>query len=331
MTLPRATMWLVVAAIFSSCTSGPASPLRPGLGGYELASFPAVGEPLALHLVDAGDAPRQMLRYELRPGSRHGVRMTMRMSMRVVIGGEPIEGILIPTPVTEIAIEVDDPAGDEHRYHWSIPRPPVLTGIEPLPPELRAAYEAELAGFAGVEGEAVLSRTGRLRASLVRVGGAPNPGLDQTLHSIAQGLEQATVPLPEEPVGVGAVWETLQRMEINATQIYQVARYRVDSLADPMDDSVDGREIELIVTKQELGPPQAVALPEQLGTSARLLELSSRHEGRSTLSLAAPLPASTLAIDLRTVVEASAGGENREMVTDLHREIDIELEAQPGG
>ena len=100
----------------------------------------------------------------------------------------------------------------------------MLTGIEPLPPELRAAYEAELAGFAGVEGEAVLSRTGRLRASLVRLGGAPNPGLDQTLHSIAQGLEQATVPLPEEPVGVGAVWETLQRMEINATQIYQVAR-----------------------------------------------------------------------------------------------------------
>jgi hypothetical protein len=101
----------------------------------------------------------------------------------------------------------------------------------------------------------------------------------------------ATVPLPIEPVGVGAVWEVRRQIRIWSARVTQVTRYE---LVDRIDDRFRVR-----ITVRQSAPTQIADLNPKLEMHVRTYEM--RAEGHALVDLGLPI---ALEADLESHSEA---------------------------
>ena len=94
----------------------------------------------------------------------------------------------------------------------------------------------------------------------------------------------ATIPLPREPVGIGAVWEVRRPLRIWSARITQVTRYELT-------DRVGGR-FRVTITVHQVAAPQVADLNPQLEMHVRGYEMHARGHALADLSLPMALEAS---------------------------------------
>jgi len=94
----------------------------------------------------------------------------------------------------------------------------------------------------------------------------------------------ATIPLPREPVGIGAVWEVRRPLRIWSARITQVTRYELT-------DRVGGR-FRVAITVHQVAAPQVADLNPQLEMHVRGYEMHARGHALADLSLPMALEAS---------------------------------------
>ncbi len=94
----------------------------------------------------------------------------------------------------------------------------------------------------------------------------------------------ATIPLPREPVGIGAVWEVRRLLRIWSARVTQVTRYELT-------DRVGGR-FRVTITVHQKAAPQVADLNPRLEMHVRAYEMHAQGHALADLSLPMVLEAS---------------------------------------
>ncbi len=117
------------------------------------------------------------------------------------------------------------------------------------------------------------------------------------------------VLLPEEPVGLGARWETRKELTTYGFKVQQVDTY---TLVDRVGD-----EIMLNISVQQLGSPQRLEFPEE-GIEISVESMSANASGQIILSLNA----------LESDASASGSASDRISVKTVDATEDIEIDEE---
>ena len=109
-----------------------------------------------------------------------------------------------------------------------------------------------------------------------------HPRVAITIGNVRSAI--ATIPLPREPVGIGAVWEVRRPLRIWSARVTQVTRYKLT-------DRVGGR-FRVAITVHQVEAPQVADLNPQLEMHVRSYEMNAQGHALADLSLPLALEAS---------------------------------------
>jgi len=109
-----------------------------------------------------------------------------------------------------------------------------------------------------------------------------HPRVATTIGNVRSAI--ATIPLPLEPVGIGAVWEVRRPLRIWSARVTQVTRYE---LTDRVGD-----RFRVTVTVQQTAAPQVADLNPELEMHVRSYEMHARGHALADLGLPLALEAS---------------------------------------
>jgi Protein kinase domain len=155
-------------------------------------------------LLDAGEEPREVLRYHPTPGAPQKLALVLRMKTTTESAGEKPWTREPPCETIESECHVGASA-DVIPIRW------VITSG----PRKGATANGRLTRggiLESLEFEAIEGRTGDERADLQRV---------------AAVLRQLPVPFPDEPIGIGATWAMTEAVSLLGSRMLQTTRYRL--------------------------------------------------------------------------------------------------------
>ncbi len=291
--------------------------MRPPVAALALllAAGPAAAEP-TLALVDAGAQPRQALRFHPAPGSTEQVRMTMEMATEMAMGGMAMPAMKIPAMILDLDVEVLEIEADgDIRYRFTIADTSVGSGDD-IGADVAAAMSAAMQPLEGTSGEVTVSPTGVGRDATL----TPSAGADpQMVADMRKSMANASAPLPEEPVGVGARWTLTTDMNEGGLQLQQVATYELVELTDTA--------ITLRIDLNQSADAQAFA-PDGMppGATANLKSMASKGTGTSVLQFDRVMPASAdMSLHTDMAVDLQAEGQSMEM----HNAMDMTTKIAP--
>jgi hypothetical protein len=252
---------------------------------------PAIALPLreSFTVQQAGEPPRTRLRYALDGVARRFVTAAA-LSARS-FGGSAAEPTAVPVPPFREAfgVQVEPRAGLAPLWQWRgepIQIDGDATAAAPYVLRWKALLTNRRASFTIDE-----------RALPERITFAEDPLREQSAperDELTQRLLGQLVPLPTEPIGVGARWTAVTVLRQGFGVVKQTARYELVELA--------GSRLTISVDIRRVGEEQLIAVPDlPAGAQAELMALFRGITGRLQVELNAPLPTSgALSIEARS-------------------------------
>jgi len=235
--------------------------------------------PPSVRLLDPGAAPRQTLRYQLRPGAAEYVeldmKMTIAMAMKDTMMGAMSRTTEMPTIRTALRLAVVDLASDgEARIVFDLDNVDVLSDVA-IEPAVRTALETELAGMVGMRGSSRMSTRGAQSEIVFELPNA-SPSMKNHLDGMRDSIRHMYVLFPEEPVGPGARWETTSRFPTTGGMLW-------DRKASCTLVRLTGTTTEIDVQLELSAPRQAMQLPP--GSTGVLESLDGKGGGKVSIPL----------------------------------------------
>lgn len=135
------------------------------------------------------------------------------------------------------------------------------------------ALTAELQGLVGIGGHGTLSDRGRFSAFTYDLPVDLDEGLTSTLEQAEDQFATMAVPLPTDPVGVGARWRVDSTAELGGIEVHQSTTYAITAIEG---DTVTYEAS----TSQDAGPQPVDLSGLPAGSTARLV--SSELSGTTT-------------------------------------------------
>ena len=297
---------LPVLAVF--VTSSPASALH-GSQQVTEAGYPEPGSPAVVKLNSPGKVPRVPLRYAMPAGAKASVNMTLttEMSMDVAAGLQakvPMTSLLAGV---ELAVKDVSSSGDVVLDVGF-----VSLQVDRTNPrvDLAAAkqVEASLVGLTPFRGTIVMTNRGVVKSDGLDLSAmAKTPG-SGSLRDFVWLTEHITPVLPDEPVGVGAKWESRQAFHRGGVTSFQRVEFEVTSIA--------GEVIKLKSSITQMAPKQQVLNPDLTANpNASLEKMSGKGSYSSTIVLNALAP--TVQGSTTTTVSMRAADTTLRMSTTL--------------
>lgn len=254
-----------------------AAPAAPATTGTHEAPEPSEPEPEPddaadpvspqVELLDAGAEPREPLRYTLTPDtSVNGVMVMTYEVTELLIDGEAAAADMPALPMEAdltLAVGAVDDDGADLRFTMNA----VRLGEVDLPDADRAQVEAGLEAVTGLTASARMDPRGRVTEGDFEVPGVP--GLEQ----LGDQLVALAAPLPEEPIGPGAVWRVTQSTVVGGLPLEQVTEVRLVARDDDL--------LTLEMTTEGTSPAGPVELDAAPGVQVEVVR--GRSAGTSSL------------------------------------------------
>ncbi|MBT8482634.1 MAG: hypothetical protein HKP36_13705 [Myxococcales bacterium] len=278
------------------------------LGACLLASLAAIGckknktspppPELSVRLVDPGEAPLEPLRYAIPPDTVVKSLLDIRdvdVAAEETEDSEDAFGVLPGfTLFLHAGPSVVVPKGFRYILRISKAESVLPEGVTD-----RQAQEAEqgVEALRGMRGRFDINAQGIvLDADVPWAQGQQriHPRVAITIGNVRSAI--ATIPLPLEPVGIGAVWEVRRPLRIWSARVTQVTRYE---LTDRVGD-----RFRVTVMVQQTATPQVADLNPQLEMHVRSYEMHARGHALADLGLPLALEASleaSSAVDIALV------------------------------
>ncbi len=234
---------------------------------------------LSVSLIEAGDEPRELLRYSIAADTIVQSILEVRTASRSTQDVQETFGVLPGVKLDLHAGPTVSLDGQRTRYVLRISR------AYPLLPEGTEVHrvdevEESVRALSNMRGRYDLSDRGIVMESDVPWAQGQeriHPRVTIMLGNVRSAI--ATVPLPLEPVGVGAVWEVRRPIRIWSARVTQVTRYQ---LVDRIEDRLRVR-----VTTRQSAPAQVADLNPKLEMHVRGYEMEA--EGHILVDLGLPL------------------------------------------
>jgi hypothetical protein len=236
---------------------------------------------LSVTLIDPGEAPLEPLQYAIAPGTVMRTILDIHDSDAEIEDTEDSANAFGVLPGLKLALHagptVSVPKGT--RYVLRIAK------VESVLPEgvtERQMAEAEqgVEALRGMRGRFDLNAQGIvIDADVPWAQGQEriHPRVAITIGNVRSAV--ATIPLPREPVGIGAVWEVRRPLRIWSARVTQVTRYELTDRA--------GGRFRVAITVQQKAEPQIADLNPQLEMHVRGYEM--RAQGHALADLGLPM------------------------------------------
>jgi hypothetical protein len=266
---------------------------------------PVAISPPDLEIVSAGNEPRQLLRYRVGKDVQQRLELSITVSLDAGEVGAPM-----PTIVLTLAYGVDAvmPSG-QMALHGTI------EGIRAIETEgsqvPAAAMNGPLATLAGLTIYSVLSPNGRITGSRLDTRGKTvAPELEAQLQSLIRSFESTMMALPDEPVGVGAVWRNSRPVDQNGMKLKAVNSVTVRA--------IKGDVIEYTLDTDIHGADQSVT---QQDVTIEIKDIVGSGAGKGSIDLGTLAVTSELAAELRSRMKAAAHDQDATSMTMRTRQL----------
>jgi hypothetical protein len=241
---------------------------------------------LSVVLVNSGQTPLQPLRYLIAPGTVVQSQLEIRDADAAIESTEDSRNAFGVLPGFKLRVHagptVSLPNGTRFVLRISEAESVVPEGVtEREKTELEQGVQA-LRGMRGrfdfnergiVVDEDVPWTEGQTRI---------HPRVTIMIGNVRSAL--ATIPLPQEPVGIGAVWEVRRPLRIWSARVTQVTRYELtDRVAE---------RFRVAITVHQEAAPQVADLNPELEMHVRSYEMDAKGHALADLSLPLALDAS---------------------------------------
>lgn len=286
-----------------------------------LALLPALGHaaepaPVTVKVVEKGERPRTRLRISPQVGSVQEAEIAMRMAMSMSMDGSAPLPVPMPTMVMNMRSTVDAVLPNGNIQQTFELTGTALRDGNPDDPATMATIEAELAKLVGMTMRSERTATGATVSSSTELPAGADPGMKDQLD---RSLSQATAPLPDGPVGVGAQWQVELLVRDQGLDLTQTTTYTLTSLS--------GTQVALDVSVAQHAEPQIMAMAGMPpGTQAELVSLDSSGAGVFQQDLTQLLPSSSL-LDLSLAMAVRIGMEGQAMDMGMDMEMTMTLTA----
>lgn len=273
--------WITLSAVIASSGSQ--------VGCRKRGEHAAV-EPANLQIVSAGNEPRRVLRYRIPKGTSQGLELSVDMNLTAgEMGGQ------LPTIDMAMLVAVEDvsPSG-EMKLRTTIidatARERTDSKINPV------ALAGPLERLKGIAIENTLQPNGQVSKGQVEgLKQLPDDSAQQ-LTALTTTLEQVMMPLPNEPVGPGAVWRTSRDIQQGGMAMTSVNTFSLVS--------IDGDRLKYTLDTDVHGADQTVRSGSD---SVDVKDITGTGGGEGTFSLAALDLTAVLSAEFRS--EMAAPGE----------------------
>ena len=220
------------------------------------------GNEVKVELIDAGASPQRELRYNVEAPVASAIASEMNTSTNI-----PAMGMNMAMPAILQTMDIDAKTEGELIHVESIVRKAELGSTQGANPMMVEPMRESVRQMIG--SKSVMQITNRGHVKSMTIDGAQDMGMGMGADQISQ-----YVVLPEEAVGVGAKWRTVQDIDsgikMKVTSTYTLTK-------------VDGNNIEVDVEYTFEGGQQA--LPDQGMGAAQLEKLDGRGRAKITLNL----------------------------------------------
>jgi hypothetical protein len=246
-------------------------------------------EPVGFRLtvLDTGGEPRRALRYGSDPPAEQRMALALRVAMEMEASGSPVPPITLPG--LRLLFDVTGKKqGELSRYELTVTNAD-LTGADAAHPPIVTEMREGLSSLIGATGVVAIDERGLERERSLGLPEGLSGELAQFMRSTELALGELALPLPDEPVGVGAKWQVEQTITVDGVHVQQKTHYEL--LA------ADGPRLQLrsqIVQSAEAQEASLPGLPSRV--SAEMLSLRGAGSGQ-------------VEVDLRRLVPTSASAE----------------------
>lgn len=272
------------------------------------------GGAITVELLEAGQAPLQKLRFTPKAGDKSNKVMTMKMRQGIN-GVEPRD---LPAQQIFLSLEVKNvSASGDIEFEFKYTDMKVVTA-DGNPSALASTIESLMKPIVGTGGVGKVNDRGVMLSSEYKVPQDLSPNIKTVVEGMKDAMKNLSMPLPEQPVGVGAKWKTVQPVNANGIQLDQIIHTEMTAL------NAQGFAIKLNIAQdakaQEVKNP---LLPE--GTSLKLESLDTSGEGNSDVLFSELLPKkSSTKVHSKTAMNILVGQNTQKLTTDMTLEVTFE-------
>lgn len=268
-------------------------------------------------LLEAGREPRQALRYPSSPTPAHRMSLGLRLSMKMEVPGSPVPPIDMPG--LRLLFDVQSARdGERIRYQLKLSDAD-LTGTDNAHPSLLAEMRKGVGLLVGASGQLEVDPRGQVSGlSLAQPSGLGSE-LAQFLNSARLAMDDMVVPLPEEPIGIGAKWEAIDTVTQGGISVREKTYFELVALDGPR--ALVRTRMVLSADRQRAALP---GLPD--GVTAEVVSLRGSGTGEIELDLRRLVPGNAreeIDIDISFVVRQG----QTERAMSLTSESGLEIQA----
>jgi hypothetical protein len=279
-------------------------------GGPTPAASPA-------RLLEAGAEPRTALRFHPQPGDRQIVDMTVKMALGLDTNGKPGEPIKMPAMrmTWEIAVKDVSAAGDI-TYEMKLADAGLADETGAASP-MAEAIKTTLGGLKGISSTGTLSPHGATKSRQVNLPASADPQTRQVLEQVKESLATLLLPLPEEPVGVGAKWEVKQPLKTQGLTLQQTTTCQLATM--------EGERLSLATRLDQNAANQKIQSPAMPNLKLDVTRLTGSGTGDLTLDLTQLFPVKArMNSQSEVVMSVNTGGQKQTMTMRTEAEFSAE-------
>ena len=250
---------------------------------------------ITLTLLESGAEPRTVLRYQFQANRTERMVMQTDMAMAMEIG--PLKQPEKQLPSTRMTMAIDSkevsPEGDLH-YEFTLEQTEVVSNPGDRPEAINA-MQHQMDTMRGLKGSATVTSRGFSTDVNINIPRGAGPQVRQMIDGMKQSMTRMLVPLPDEPVGRGAVWQVTTPIETPAMKFTQVATYTLLE--------IQGDTVKLDVQITQSAPPQeSRPIGGAPDTTVMLESLDTSGSGTVELQMTNVVPTSKLNLTTTNVV-----------------------------
>lgn len=201
---------IAVASCCFACSDAPAPP----------------ADVAPLVVLDAGAEPRAAFASVAAVGSRYDVTLTQSSSMALFADGKTIPETSVPALHLTLGVEVVERTRDAAKLRFAVAKADLDPSIQG-DPSTRHMLEQELktGSITGLGGFVSIDDAGLKRSTTSNLPNTASSILRQVLNQVRQSLDQTVVPLPRDPIGVGARWSTVRTFDFSGIELSERATW----------------------------------------------------------------------------------------------------------
>lgn len=275
-----------------------------------------------VRLLESGSEPKQKLRFVVKKGSVNKGTIITKMEMNISFGDRNPQRITNPPIKVVMSARVTETRNDGTiKYEFNLDKADAINDGS-VPEQMVSGIRDALRSVEGIKGYEVVTDRGYSQDVSFSLPQNINPQVKEVMENMKNSLAKMSAPLPEEPVGQGAIWEVDNELLQNGVRINQRVIYKLKQCSEKR-CKID-IELKQTAGKQIMTSPN---LPS--GASVELQELQGSGKGEMEINLEQLFPIkSSLQSSHAFTMKVSDGVSPEPQIMKMTMKMNMELTGQ---